>query len=72
MGEGIVVHRLIRQLPPGMKWVEPVPPQTQGAVGINELEERRITRPLAAKHADLVAEFVKSADNFDFSAASIE
>jgi hypothetical protein len=27
MGEGVVVHHLIRQLPPGMKWVEPVPPR---------------------------------------------
>ena|ERR1043165_682913 len=27
MGEGVVVHRLIRRLPPGMKWVEPVPPR---------------------------------------------
>lgn len=28
MGEGVVVHCLIRQLPPGMQWLEPVPPRT--------------------------------------------
>jgi hypothetical protein len=27
MGEGVVVHCLIGQLPPGMKWVEPNPPR---------------------------------------------
>lgn len=29
MGEGTVVHHLIRQLPPGMKWVESAPPRKQ-------------------------------------------
>lgn len=27
LGEGIVIHRLIRRLPPGMEWIESVPPR---------------------------------------------
>ena len=27
LGQGIIMHGLIRRLPPGMKWVESVPPR---------------------------------------------
>lgn len=45
-----------------------------GADTVREFEDCKFGSfdELTAKHADLVAELVKSADNFDFSAASIE